>query len=90
MSNTAGRNAYPYSNGILIHTGMTLHMYFAGQAIAGLLSRDLTANHLGNPHVNHAHVRGEQSPREIQRLAWQVADAMCKAYDAEEKRRDGE
>lgn len=87
MSNTANRNAFPYVNGPVIHTGMTMHMYFAGQALTGLLARDLTSNSLGNNHVNHAYVRRDDDALGIARLAWQIADVMCQAYDAEQKKR---
>ena len=87
MSNTADRNAFPYSNGLIIYTGMTMHMYFAGQALAGLLGRDFTLGRERDPYIQRCHVRGDEEFQRTVGLAWRFADAMCKAYDADDKRR---
>lgn len=55
--------------------GMSLRDWFAGQALQGLLARDLQPNSLDNAHVNHAYVR-RIDPETSARTAFKIADAM--------------
>ena len=64
--------------------GMSLRDWFAGQALAGLLSRDLEGNGLGNHHINHAQVKGKADPAWVAMQSYAIADAML--YE----RKDGE
>ena len=57
-------------------TGMDLRDYFAGQAMVGLLSRDLEGNSLGNQHINHAQVKGRADPAWVAMKSYEIADAM--------------
>lgn len=56
-------------------SGMTIRAYLAGQAMAGLLARDLTPNFHGNSHIDHAHVR-HRGPTTTATEAVEYADAL--------------
>lgn len=64
----------------LNHPGMSMRDWFAGQALAGLLARDLIGSSGGSNAIQWANVRDDDSYR-MPRLAYQYADAMLAARD---------
>lgn len=51
--------------------------FYAAHALAGILSRNLKPNLLGNNHIDHAHVGGP-SQRQAIMEACEIADQMVK------------
>lgn len=89
MSNPTGGQAFPtnqtyrHVNGDTAwndtttegHGGMTLRDYFAAQALAGSLSKDISVE-------NHTWVYNRANRAELARDCYEIADAMIAARDA--------